>query len=948
MKISEHADHTEQLYGIRAEDIHKWIDGYFDREGFDQFLQSGSRIGRISGQGSRSGHIPEGYDPYGHRKFRHCREALPEAIREFSGRYSSDQVKRVFERHVRDDYNNYIPTRADFSNGKFSEKYHEADAAREPILTSSELARYFRGRSYTEAAAGRAGLNRAERGNINRNRADANRADQSRPADRRSGKQGTGAFRLRIVLPAMTALVLFIAVQFLVVLPLFHNSLMREKETALHSISSVAVSALDYYISLEAYGTLTREEAQAAAIDELQKLRYGEGNENYFWITDMQPVMIMHPWHPELVGQDLADYTDQMNRSGKHLFVESVELVRSSGGGFLEYLWQLDAASSRIVPKLSYVQGVEPWGWIVGTGFYIHDVEEEIARFTRTLVQVLIGVTLFLILLLIYLVVQSRRIERNRRQAEAGLVEAKERYRALVEASNEGYLLLLDGETVFVSPALMRMTGYGEDEMRDPAVWYRLFPGFSLSADDAATAGGNGTGVGNGNGNGTGNGVVIGTEKERDERLFRHLRNMLSSQPDQDEFEARIVCGSGARLDVIIRVSRIFLTEQNGQVIVFRPISRTPQAGFVGALDALEPFAAETRPGQPSEPGLLLKKIESAETDVQVVRLLHQLPNLVRILVTESRSSADIRAVISKFYSTAQRRLLELALEQLGRAPGPYALIALGSSGRGEMTLFSDQDNALVFESGATGDRLEKERLYYLKAADLVCSRLDQAGFSYCPGGIMAVNPAYCLSVNEWRAKYHEWIFKADEQALLDTHVFFDLSPAGGDEKLVEHLQTSIFNQVGERPEFLTHFARSCLQYKPPIGILGAVRTEERDGQAVINVKECLIPIINAARLYALRERIPLSSTLQRLQALRTSGVLEPINAEAAAAAFEKLWELRFTNQILAHGELRKVNDDLSVASLSESDRRQLQKALSTANGLLTRLSYDFLGLNLM
>jgi CBS domain-containing protein len=555
----------------------------------------------------------------------------------------------------------------------------------------------------------------------------------------------------------------------------------------------------------------------------------------------------------------------------------------------------------------------------------------------------------------IYLVLQSRTIERRRRQAEAGLVEAKERYRALVEVSNEGSLLIVDGEVVFANPAFMRMSGYTDDELRSPAIWTRLFPDLRNHHGSSAESS-----------------PAFRTDSRINTNLLRHLENVRSSQPDQDEFEARITCSGGTRLDVIIRVSRIFLPEQNGHVIAFRPLYRTPRTGFAAALDSLEPLASEVGPGMPVNPETLRQRAATAETDTQIVRLLHQLPHLVRHLLIAEQSAPAVRSSVSTIYATAQRRLLDLAVEQVGPPPGRFALISLGSSGRSEMTLFSDQDNALVFESAADGDgtdrdsaggeqnrqdgpqdgeglrkRREKERRYYLNVADLVCSRLDQAGFSYCPGGIMAVNPAYCLSVEEWRETYRQWMAKADPQALLGTHVFFDVSTAGGDAGLVEALQGSVFDLIARYPRFLTLLAQNSLQYTLPLGMLGTVRTEERDGQAVINVKECLIPIINAVRVYALRERVAQSSTIARIHALESAGVLEPVNAQAAETAFETLWKLRFTNQILAHGELRKVNDDLAVADLSETDRRRLQKALQTASALLTRLSYDFLGMDL-
>lgn len=853
MKISEHADHTEKLFNVRAEDIHKWIDGYFDRESFDQFLRFGKK---------------QRYNPYDHRMFRHCREALPEALKEFSRTYTEEQIRQVFECHLKDDYNNYIPDREDFTNGRFSEKYHETEEGREPILTAGELTKYFKGLQYDRKKA-------------------------QRPSRR--------DFRFRIVLPAVVSLVLFIASIFLVILPMFHASLMKEKEIMIRNAVSLAVSILDYYTSLEFDGTFTREEAQAAAIDEIKKLRYGQDHDNYFWITDMQPVMIMHPWRPELIGRDLSDYTDSMNRSGKRLFVESVSLVQNSGGGFLEYLWQLDEESLRTVLKLSYVQGVDLWGWIIGTGIYIQDVEEEISRLTYNLVLVLMAIAFLLILLLIYMVMQSRSIERDRQQAESGLVEAKERYRALVEASNEGYLLILDHKIVFTNPTFLRMTGYSENELLSESLWETLFP----------PSGRNGS-------------------------FKKHLDNLMKDNPDVDEFEASLHCRSGSYLDVIVRMSRIFLSEQNGQIVSFRPI--THNAYTVPVFMNTESAA---------NPAEMFEEIQKSTNSAHVVRILNQLPQAVRSMLVSDWDSTRIRQFISDMYKISVRKLVEVSIQEVGLQPVPFAFLSLGSSGREELTLFSDQDNALVFDSSAEGDELESIRLYFLKLSHSICSRLNQAGFSYCPGGIMAVNPSCCLSVREWKDKYTNWMVKADTLSLLDIHVFFDVACVWGEERLVQELQDTIFKNCRSRPEFLLHFARNCLQYKAPLGILGTVKTEERDGLSVINIKECLIPLINFARIFAMRENISAVPTLERINFLKEQGVLNEISYTDIYDAFEILWELRFSNQILSHGELRKVNDDLELKSLSEQNRKKLQRALSVIPGIQSRLSFAFQGIDL-
>ena len=142
----------------------------------------------------------------------------------------------------------------------------------------------------------------------------------------------------------------------------------------------------------------------------MQSLRYGDDGKDYFWISDMHPRMIVHPYRPELNGQDLSEYSD---RAGKRLFVEFTRLVRADGAGYSEYLWQWKDDERRIVPKLSYVKGFEPWGWIIGTGIYLEDVRVQMSDITRRVIWMSLGFSVLIAGLLVYMTKQSLDLERS-------------------------------------------------------------------------------------------------------------------------------------------------------------------------------------------------------------------------------------------------------------------------------------------------------------------------------------------------------------------------------------------------------------------------------------------------------------------------------------------------------------------------------------------------------
>ena len=168
---------------------------------------------------------------------------------------------------------------------------------------------------------------------------------------------------LKIILPAILSILLFILTIFLIIIPRYQKNIMIGKREMIKELTNSAWSILAKYENDQRDGLLTREEAQKTAGSRIEYLRYGEENKDYFWITDMTPVMIMHPFRNDLNGKDLTNFTDP---HGKKLFVEFVETVKKSEHGYVDYMWQWKDDSLRIVPKLSYVKVFKPWGWVIG------------------------------------------------------------------------------------------------------------------------------------------------------------------------------------------------------------------------------------------------------------------------------------------------------------------------------------------------------------------------------------------------------------------------------------------------------------------------------------------------------------------------------------------------------------------------------------------------------
>lgn len=147
------------------------------------------------------------------------------------------------------------------------------------------------------------------------------------------------------------------------------SALLEDRKLKTQQVVQVAYSVIEHYQKLASEGKLTEEEAKAEAIATIKLMRYG--NNDYFWINDMHPSMIMHPIKPELDGKDLSESKDP---NGLKLFVEFVNVVKQHKAGFVDYQWP-KPGQDKPVSKVSYVAGFEPWGWIVGSGIYVDDVD---------------------------------------------------------------------------------------------------------------------------------------------------------------------------------------------------------------------------------------------------------------------------------------------------------------------------------------------------------------------------------------------------------------------------------------------------------------------------------------------------------------------------------------------------------------------------------------------
>ena len=229
-------------------------------------------------------------------------------------------------------------------------------------------------------------------------------------------------FLMRVVVPTFLTFILFLASFFFVIIPSIRDNSMERKREMICELTMSAWNILAKLHDNEKKGILTRDQAKFQAIEQIRNLHYGQELKDYFWLNDMSPRMIIHPYRTDLNGADLSAYTDP---DGKKVFMEIVKVVSEQGSGFVKYKWQANDRPSLIIPKISYVKGFSPWGWVIGTGIYIDDVNAEIDLHIEKIAAVSVVICMLNVLIFSYIIRVSYLTHKQQRTSELELKKTK-------------------------------------------------------------------------------------------------------------------------------------------------------------------------------------------------------------------------------------------------------------------------------------------------------------------------------------------------------------------------------------------------------------------------------------------------------------------------------------------------------------------------------------------
>ena len=359
----------------------------------------------------------------------------------------------------------------------------------------------------------------------------------------------------------------------------------------------------------------------------------------------------------------------------------------------------------------------------------------------------------------------------------------------------------------------------------------------------------------------------------------------------------------------------------------------------IGLISSEELFKVERQSS-----AYLLREIDISESIEELSEVKNKLPMIIKTLVDSGAKTKNITHIVTSIFDAIVHKLIGFGISKYGEPPCKFSFVALGSAGRKEQTLISDQDNAIIFEN-VDENELINAKSYFDKLADYVCECLDICGYEFCKGEAMANNTKWTQPLNVWENYFHKWIANSSQQDLIDISIYFDFRHVYGESSLVDNLRTKLCDFTENQAGFFQHLTRNCLLHKPPVGILGKLVLESKGDHAeTFDMKLATMPISDFARIYALKYNLPVTNTLERLKSLLSRGVINKNSYEELVQAYNFLMQLRFKHQATQITEDKAFDNFISPKELTQIETKTLKNTFSHIIAMQKKLSYDFSG----
>lgn len=305
----------------------------------------------------------------------------------------------------------------------------------------------------------------------------------------------------------------------------------------------------------------------------------------------------------------------------------------------------------------------------------------------------------------------------------------------------------------------------------------------------------------------------------------------------------------------------------------------------------------------------------------------------------------EIQQMLTRLNRDIHRRVVDLcvaamAAEGHGPAPVDFALLIMGSGGRGENFLYPDQDNGLILDDYPDGDHLRVDA-WFVALAERMTAMLDTVGFPLCRGNVMATNPVWRKTRSQWRAQLQGWGRRHSHKVVRLSDIFFDFRTGAGRRDFVLELRREVFAMLRANPAFVLDMEQAATGQGVALGWFGRLRSErgDPDHRGEIDLKyRGLLALVTNVRLLALRQGIEDTATLARIRRLHEAGVLDANEQDELAGAFDQITTLLLRQQLADFRAGRPVGYHIHPGGLSRRERAMLTDSLKAIDAFRDRV----------